>query len=71
MATIGILFGVMALLAVLLIVKVLWRPYSRTEQAEGLRLEEKARDEVRNNRSQYGSHFVHNAIVPPRADGRR
>ncbi|NEA40076.1 hypothetical protein G3I42_12460 [Streptomyces sp. SID11385] len=71
MVAIGVLLGVMVLFAVLLIAKVLWRPYSRTEQAEGLRLEQKARDEVRNNRSQYGSHFVHSAIVPPRADGRR
>ncbi|MYR25683.1 hypothetical protein GTW68_05550 [Streptomyces sp. SID4945] len=70
MATIGILLGTMVLLAVALVVKVLWRPYSRTEHAEGLRLEEKARREVRANRSQYGSHFVHNAVVPPRSDRR-
>ncbi|WP_432160109.1 hypothetical protein [Streptomyces sp. NRRL F-5630] len=70
MVTIGVLLGVMALLAVLLIVKVMWRPFSRTEDAEGLRIEEKARHEVRNNRSQYGSHFVHSAIIPPRGDRR-
>ncbi|WP_431038327.1 hypothetical protein ACQYWQ_27420 [Streptomyces sp. P6-2-1] len=70
MVTIGLLLGVLVLFGVLLVAKLLRRPHSRTEDAEGLRLEAKARGEAAAHRSRYGSHFVHNTVVPPRGDRR-
>ncbi|WP_037868767.1 hypothetical protein [Streptomyces sp. SPB074] len=70
MVTIGVLFGVLALLVVAVVVKVLRRPYSGTRHAEGLRIEEAARRRAQADRSRYGAYSMHGAVVPPRDGGR-
>ncbi|MFI8511725.1 hypothetical protein ACIGHB_11425 [Streptomyces sp. NPDC085460] len=59
----GVLFGGLAGLIVLLTVVLTRRSGSRTENAEGLRIEERARIQAAQDRVSYNSWAVHNA--PP------
>ncbi|MFE5791868.1 hypothetical protein ACFQ8C_04735 [Streptomyces sp. NPDC056503] len=58
-----LLFGVLGSVVVLLIVVLLRRGRSGTENAEGLRIEEQARLQASQDRVSYNAFAVHNA--PP------
>ncbi|MFJ5711346.1 hypothetical protein [Streptomyces sp. NPDC093105] len=59
----GILFGVLGGLVVVLVVVLTRRGRSTTEHAEGLRIEERARLQASQDRVSYNAWAVHNA--PP------
>ncbi|MFF9339909.1 hypothetical protein ACF1CG_09145 [Streptomyces sp. NPDC014773] len=61
--TLWVFFGVLGGLVVLLVGVLLRRGWSRTEHAEGLRIEERARVQAAQDRTSYNSWAVHNA--PP------
>ncbi|MEU9860773.1 hypothetical protein AB0D99_07855 [Streptomyces sp. NPDC047971] len=63
MTSILVFFGVLGALAVLLIAKLLRRGSGRTENADGLLIEQARRHRARDDRTSYSSFSAHNA--PP------
>ncbi|MFB6830324.1 hypothetical protein [Streptomyces hydrogenans] len=61
--TLWVFFGVLGGLVVLLTVVLLRRGGSRTDNAEGLRIEEQARIQAAHDRVSYNARSVHNG--PP------
>lgn len=61
MATIGVMFGVLAALALLLIAVLLRRGNSVTENADGLRIEQARRVQAQQDRVSYSATTVHSS----------
>uniref|UniRef100_A0AAU2UY84 Secreted protein n=1 Tax=Streptomyces sp. NBC_00003 TaxID=2903608 RepID=A0AAU2UY84_9ACTN len=63
MVTVYVFLGLLAGAAILLIVKLLRRGNSRTENAEGLLIEQQSRIQAHSDRVSFGTFAAHNA--PP------
>ncbi|MFF8918686.1 hypothetical protein ACF08M_36625 [Streptomyces sp. NPDC015032] len=63
MVEILVMFGLLASAATCLIVVLLRRGSSRTENADGLLLEQRARGDAQHNRAAFRSAAVHNSMI--------
>ncbi|MEU9618217.1 MULTISPECIES: hypothetical protein [unclassified Streptomyces] len=58
-----VMFGVLASAVAYLIVVLLRRGSSRTENSDGLLMEQRARDEARHTRAAFHSVAIHNSMI--------